>query len=641
MRYIVWILSIINFFSNPLLAQIQTTSLPSPGFEARIRRAVNDIRIIDTHEHLKTEEERIQMADKVDFTYLFSHYAKEDLVSASHSKGIIEIAFNPEFPLADRWELFKPFYAAMRCTGYGRVPLIIARDLFNISEINDQTYAILSEKLKAASSKSGWYHYVLKERAKIDLSIQDGGHRKFDPEFYRHVERFDEFIHVSSGSEITQLGAQYKINIETLADYLIALRTAFQAGVDRGMVGVKSGLAYQRILHYENTPEEIAQTVFKKLLEPGTIPASVDDIKAFQDYMMHRVLDLANEFHLPVQIHTGLQAGNGNYITNSQPTHLINLFLEYPGVNFCIFHTSYPYGGELAVLAKNFPNVLIDMCWTHIISPSFSERYLHEFIETVPANKIMAFGGDYSIVEAVYAHAVMARQVIANVLVEKVQSGYISETEAIDIAQRILHENALEIFRLKGKSRDVEQLAVLNRPGRIKDWWDIHKTKTGFVRNWMVIGPFEFGEGLDQVLPPENEIDFQKRYVAIGGSVTWEKATLDETGYLNFVSIFNKRKTAPADLRGMAYAYTEIESPENRKVTLTLGSNDGAKLWVNGKVVYNEHVGRTAVADQVFLEVSMKKGLNRVLAKVENLGANWGLYLRVVDPHRQFSIKAF
>jgi hypothetical protein len=91
----------------------------------------------------------------------------------------------------------------------------------------------------------------------------------------------------------------------------------------------------------------------------------------------------------------------------------------------------------------------------------------------------------------------------------------------------------------------------------------------------------------------------------------------------------------------MAYAYTELESPDARKITLTLGSNDGAKLWVNNEVVYNVDVGRTAVADQTFLEVRLKKGINKILVKVENLGASWGLYLRVVDPDEKVKIKNF
>jgi hypothetical protein len=91
----------------------------------------------------------------------------------------------------------------------------------------------------------------------------------------------------------------------------------------------------------------------------------------------------------------------------------------------------------------------------------------------------------------------------------------------------------------------------------------------------------------------------------------------------------------------MAYASTEIISPDDRDLTLTLGSNDGAKIWLNGEVIYNEHVGRSAIADQVFLKVHLKKGSNTLLAKVENLGANWGLYMRIVDKTKSVKINEF
>lgn len=615
-------------------AQIQTTDLPEPGFEARIQKHVNEIRLIDTHEHLITEEDRIQKADQLDFTYLFSHYANEDLISASNMKGIMNMVFSNDLPLEDRWELFEPFFGEMRNTAYARAAMLAANDIYGIKDINEDSYELLSEKIRE-NSKPGLYHSILKEKAGIELSIMDGGHRQFDTLFYRHVERFDQFIQVSSKREIQKLCREYDTDLQSLDGYMEALRKAFEAGVAYKMVGVKTGLAYQRTLKYDNVSRERAQNIFEALLREEVL--SADEIKALQDFMMHRVLDLAKEFDLPVQIHTGLQAGNGNDITNSNPTHLINLFMEYPEVNFCIFHSSYPYGAELSVLAKNFPNVFIDMCWTPVISPAYSIRYLDEWLETVPANKIMVFGGDYSVVELVYAHAVFARRIVSKVLVEKVKTGYFSEEDAKQIAKKLLRDNALEIFKLKGHSRGAEDIAVLNRPGRLKEWWDIHNSTQGIVRDWMVIGPFSFDNGLDGIHPPETEFKLSNVYAGVVGNIGWQKIKTGPDGYVNFISVFSQDDAA-ADMVGMAYAYTEIISPDDRELTLTLGSNDGAKIWLNDEIIYNVHVGRSAIADQVFLKINLKKGSNRLLAKVENLGANWGLYLRIVDKTDQVKV---
>jgi hypothetical protein len=85
----------------------------------------------------------------------------------------------------------------------------------------------------------------------------------------------------------------------------------------------------------------------------------------------------------------------------------------------------------------------------YIISPSYSERYLHEWLETVPVSKIMAFGGDYQNVENIYAHLLFAKEIISRVLIEKVKSGYFTEKEALKVAQMILHDNAVNLFHLK------------------------------------------------------------------------------------------------------------------------------------------------------------------------------------------------
>ena len=163
---------------------------------------------------------------------------------------------------------------------------------------------------------------------------------------------------------------------------------------------------------------------------------------------MHKVIHCAIDYNLPIQIHTGLHDGNGNFLVNSNPLHLVNLFIEYPEARFALFHAGYPYQGETAALAKNFPNVYADLCWVHIISPWVARQTLHEWLETIPGNKIFAFGGDCLFVEETYAHARMARDNVARVLAEKVGIRYLIEEEALKLAHRLLRENAIQFFNL-------------------------------------------------------------------------------------------------------------------------------------------------------------------------------------------------
>ena len=173
--------------------------------------------------------------------------------------------------------------------------------------------------------------------------------------------------------------------------------------------------------------------------------------------MMHALLRLADQRGLTVQVHTGIQEGNGNVIADSNPVNLTNCFLEYENITFDIFHMGYPYTQELSNLAKNFRNVNIDMCWGHIISPEAARRALSEWLDAVPANKIIAFGGDYCFVDGVYGHQKLARENVATVLADKVADGSFDLDRAKQIAHWLFVDNPARILKLTdrlGNSED-------------------------------------------------------------------------------------------------------------------------------------------------------------------------------------------
>jgi len=56
-------------------------------------------------------------------------------------------------------------------------------------------------------------------------------------------------------------------------------------------------------------------------------------------------------------------------------------------------------------------------------------------LDTVPANKLHGFGGDFLLVEGSYGHAQIARREIARVLCEKVEKGRFSEEYALQVGR--------------------------------------------------------------------------------------------------------------------------------------------------------------------------------------------------------------
>ena len=191
-----------------------------------------------------------------------------------------------------------------------------------------------------------------------------------------------------------------------------------------------------------------AARAFDRIWLSQTQDLAFEDLKPLQDFMTRTLIGRAAERNLPIQIHTGLQEGNGNHITNSNPALLANVTMEYPDARFDLFHAGYPFTGELATMAKNFANVYADLCWVQAISPRIFKRTLHEWLDTIPANKIFAAGGDSNYVEGAYGHCKIARRLVAEVLAERIAEGSMDQAGALWCAERILRENAKAFFRL-------------------------------------------------------------------------------------------------------------------------------------------------------------------------------------------------
>jgi len=435
----------------------------------RIQEEVDAIRLIDTHEHTMPERDRNEHA--VDFGYLFAHYNSSDLVSAGMPPRLMEAARLPmheyrtiynkrrrmrrilvepereDMSLKERWESMEPYWEMIRNTAYAKATLIAIRDLFGVDDLSSRTYERLSKAI-AGSRKPGWYRHVMKENAGIDKAIIDIQSTEPDREIFAPVMSLDNFVDIRSRQDLGHLEQETGMSIHSLDDLVKAMRIALQRYAASGIVAVKCVLAYVRTLAFDKVTGHEAEVVFNRIAQHLGEGPSFAEAKPLQDYMMHQVIRATIESGLPMQIHTGLQEGNENIVTNANPTHLINIFIEYREGRFDLFHGGYPFVHEWVSLAKNFANVYADLCWVHIISPEIGRRLLHELIEAVPGNKIMAFGGDAVTVEIAYGHSVMARRVVTRVLSEKVAEGYLDENEAVTLSRRILRENPAALFRL-------------------------------------------------------------------------------------------------------------------------------------------------------------------------------------------------
>ena len=414
---------------------------------------VKTLPLIDTHEHLPGFEKNHHYVDVLaDF---LPHYYSVDMISAGLSKEDYRRVMGNDLSVKEKWALVEPYWQACRYTGYGQSLAITARDIYGVEEICGDTIEALNDAYLKLNRQEGLYHKILKEKCNIKASVLDC--RDFVPvdrEFFVPAYRINSLIQPQTLTQMEALEKETGVTICGFEDYLRACEVRIDQFSKQSPI-LKCMMAASRSNSFPRTTRAEAEKAYNSLFYSGSGYATrTEDIMfslnpTLTNYLFRHVVSLAQEKGMVMQIHTGMQEGNGNILEHSKPTHLNDIFHEYPKMRFDVFHIGYPYQAELGALVKMYPNVCVDMCWTHILSPVAARRTLNEWLELFSYTKICGFGGDYLMVDTVYGHQYMARRNIAQALSEKVEEGVFSIDDACRIAKALLYDNPARIFNIQ------------------------------------------------------------------------------------------------------------------------------------------------------------------------------------------------
>jgi len=143
----------------------------------------------------------------------------------------------------------------------------------------------------------------------------------------------------------------------------------------------------------------------------------------------------------------------------------------------------------------------------------------------------------------------------------------------------------------------------------------------GFIVAWEVAGPLTAeGKTGEHLL----DVAFDPEKPGAEG-VRWKRLTSGVAGWQ-----VDLAKAFPGNHR-VVYLRTSIQSAIEQMVRLEIGSDDGVKVWLNGKVVHTKNVVRGLAAAQDKVVVSLREGWNPLLVKVSQVDGGWGLCVRVRD----------
>jgi len=425
------------------------------GIGADIRRLVEQTPLVDTHEHLSEEQMRLDAlaasgggTTAPDLGILFSHYADSDLrvagmTEADHQK-LTAYGVEPR----EKWRVLAPYYARCRNTGYLLCVRESIRALYGEDDLTEDNCEAISQRLRE-QVQPGFYRRILKEVSGIEYCQVNN----LESSVFMETAQPDLLAQDISTVALCCAGNPRNVlktlnqEASTLKQWHGVIDWVFATFGPRA-IATKNQFAYNRRLDYAQVSAADAAPLFKRLVKDKD---SLDDeeMKALQDHLFHYCIDQAVEYDLPVKLHTGYYAGHGGMPlerVRQNAGDLCPILKAHPTAKFVLMHITYPYQDELIALAKHYPNAYADMCWAWIINPAASVRFMKECLMAAPANKLFSFGGDYRPVELVPGHARIARRGIAQAITELLQEGWITESEAPDLVNRVMCGNAHETY---------------------------------------------------------------------------------------------------------------------------------------------------------------------------------------------------
>lgn len=401
----------------------------------RIKNYLDEIRAIDTHDHLE-------------FTSLDGLFQLwRESYFRHHLEELNDSQYN--LPVEQWWEHAQKAFTNARATCFYRYQLPAFRDLYGVDfgRLTLDEAQQLDEQIRQKYKDPQWIDHVVTKRANIELVLIDYDHKPYDyncpHEFGVFVMRVNPLVRGFHPDEYDKpsespyhYAARDNLPLDSLNDYVQVLDHIVQIAISHGAVGMKSTLAYKRTLHFQEVAYEEAAQVFGKRRSDLT----TQQIKSFEDFVFWRLCELSAKYNLPFQIHTGAA------LERSNPLHLENILAAHTDTRFILFHGGFPWVSETGAILLQFPrNVWIDSNWLPTLSYAMAKRAFHEWLDVVPANRIM-WGTDVKHAEGIYATAEITRQCLAEVLAERVIRGELYEDHAEGIGRQILRENALHAF---------------------------------------------------------------------------------------------------------------------------------------------------------------------------------------------------
>jgi tetratricopeptide (TPR) repeat protein len=158
---------------------------------------------------------------------------------------------------------------------------------------------------------------------------------------------------------------------------------------------------------------------------------------------------------------------------------------------------------------------------------------------------------------------------------------------------------------------------------------EAERRRLGFVRGWWIAGPFdnEGRAGFDRVFPPEEGIDLDARFPGKARTVGWRALPPE----LEFQGIAAIGTAVRPQREAVVYALSVPVVAREQRARLWIGASGAFRVWVNGTKVLEDGAYHPARLDQAAVDVTLRKGPNRILVKLAQDQGDMAIAVRLTD----------
>jgi uncharacterized protein len=392
----------------------------------------------DAHEHLHAEEMRV--GRQVDIFLLFHQYLKVDLEGAGMDPQATDELGSEDIALDQKWDSIAPYLDRVITGGVAGPPLAALRKFFDADCLTKDNYVALTEKIRA-HNRPGLFEHILREVCHID-TVLNQNMTLWQTDIFKPILFESFFIGNGPRQSLEDALAAFGWELPSdLSGYVSLLEQMLRQRKQEGMIGVKGYCN-----PYVSIPEEDARPAYQRLVVGNEREG---DGQFVLRYLRSRMYDLCAQVNLVAVLHSGVWAGNWADLEPIRPTHIYGIASAHRQTRFDLFHAASPQPADAGFLSRSLPNVYLNSCWSHLLSPRLTLAAWDMWLDMLPINRVMAWGGDYWwAIENVWGSVDKARQVLAELLASRIERGDFSEARALQIARCWMHDNAREIYFL-------------------------------------------------------------------------------------------------------------------------------------------------------------------------------------------------